>query len=60
MPLKNPFTETKWKKIKTDKQILIESRVNKLRKIEGQKPIDFGPNYIKEEVYNYGIHSLLE
>ena len=48
-----------YRQIKSDKQILKETRINKFRKLNGKKPIKFSPNFIRE-VENPHIHSLYE
>lgn len=56
----NRFRQTKFIKIKSDKQIIKEQRINKLRQLEGLPLIDFGPTYKREEDNLFNLHSLLE
>lgn len=59
--LKKFWSKSRFVKIKNNKQILKENRINKLRKIEGKVLIDFGDTYKKVSPEEYfGFHSLLE
>jgi hypothetical protein len=41
------------KELKSSKELLKEERINKLRKLKGEPPIDFGPPYREYDSSKY-------